>query len=80
MNLRRIINDYTECGTFEIKIKEGKVRIYYYDNVESFSTNKIIIKAGKEIVEILGDNLAIETMFKEFLVINGIIKKVILVH
>ncbi len=80
MNLKRIINDYAECNTFEIKIKDEKISIYYYDDVESFSSNKIIVKKENKIVEILGDNLVIETMFKEFLVIKGTIKKVILVH
>lgn len=80
MNLKKIINDYTECNTFEIKIKEGKLQIYYYDDVESFSSDKIIVKKENNIVEIFGDNLVIETMFKEFLVIKGTIKKVTLVQ
>ena len=63
-----------------IKIKEGKLQIYYYDDVESFSSDKIIVKKENNIVEIFGDNLVIETMFKEFLVIKGTIKKVTLVQ
>jgi len=78
MNIRRLVNDYVECDSFEMIYKDNKLKIYYYDAIDHFSDAKIkIIKANnKYIVE--GNNLAIETMFKEFIIISGKIKKIVL--
>lgn len=80
MNLKKIINDYVECNEFEIKVKDGKVKIYYYDKVENFSNTKITISKKNQLVSIVGNKLIIETMFKEMIVISGDIEKVILGH
>lgn len=79
MNFKRIIDDYIECNNFEIKFKDEKIKIYYYDSIKSITNDKIVVKSSSKIVEVIGDNLAIETMFKEFLIIKGSIKKIILV-
>lgn len=77
VNLKRIINDYVECNEFEIKIVKEKVKIYYYDKIEYFSSKKIIVLKDnfKYIVE--GNNMIIETMFKEMIIITGDIYKII---
>lgn len=77
VNLKRIINDYVECNEFEIKIVKEKVKIYYYDKIEHFSSKKIIVLKDniKYIVE--GNNMIIETMFKEMIIITGDIYKII---
>ena len=76
MNIKKIFGDYVECGEFEIKIIGGKVKVYYHDKIDHFSNDKIIIskKNNKYLIE--GKNLAIETMFKEFIIISGQIKKI----
>ncbi len=79
MNLKRIIDNYIELNDFEIKIKDNKIMLYYYDSIQSITNDKIIIKYSDKIVEVIGNNLAIETMFEDFLIIKGTIKKVILV-
>ncbi len=78
MNIKKIINDYVECNEFEIKIIKNKVKIYYYDKVEHFSNEKIIVLKNNDNYIIEGKNLVIETMFEEILVICGNIKKITL--
>ena len=78
MNIKNIINDYVECNNFEIKIKDGKVKIYYYDTIDHFSNNKIIILKNKENFIIEGENLIIETMFDNLIVVGGKIKKIVM--
>lgn len=80
MNLRNIINDYVECNEFEIKIKDGKVKIYYYDKLENFNDTTVTILKENQIFSIEGKNLVIETMFKELIVVAGNIEKVKLAH
>lgn len=67
-----------ECNEFEIKIIKNKVKIYYYDKVEHFSNEKIIVLKNNDNYIIEGKNLVIETMFEEILVICGNIKKITL--
>ena len=66
-----MLNQYVECNDFEVRVVNGKVRVYYYDLVENFSSKLIIIKHknGKFIIN--GNSLVIETMFPELLIING---------
>lgn len=78
VNIKKIINDYVECNEFEIKIIKNKVKIYYYDKVENFSSEKIIVLKNNDNYIIEGKNLVIETMFEEVLVICGNIKKITL--
>lgn len=78
VNIKKIINDYVECNEFEIKIIKNKVKIYYYDKVEHFSSEKIIVLKNNDNYIIEGKNLVIETMFEEDLVICGNIKKITL--
>ena len=78
VNIKKIINDYVECNEFEIKIIKNKVKIYYYDKVEHFSNEKIIVLKKYDNYIIEGKNLVIETMFEEVLVICGNIKKITL--
>ena len=78
MNIKKIINDYVESNEFEIKIIKNKVKIYYYDKVEHFSSEKIIVLKNNDNYIIEGKNLVIETMFEEVLVICGNIKKITL--
>lgn len=80
MDFKKIINDYVECNEFEIKIKNGKVKIYYYDKLENFSNTKITISKKDQLVSVEGSKLVIETMFKEMLVISGNVEKVVLVR
>lgn len=74
MKIRKIIDDYVECNNFEIKIIDRKVKIYYYDNIERFTSNLIEVSSKNDRFIIKGINLVIETMFKEYMVISGDIK------
>lgn len=71
MNLMRLVNDYTECNKFEIKLDSSKAKIFYYDSIKNFSSNKIIILKNKKDYVIKGKNLVIDTMFTEYLIITG---------
>lgn len=74
MKLKRVIDDYVDCNIFEVKIIDKKVKIYYYDNIESFTSNLIIVSKNEDIIKINGRNLVIETLFPEYMVISGKIK------
>ena len=76
MSLRKVINDYVECNNFEIKITNKKVKVYYYDNIENFTSSKVTISKDNELINIKGMDLVIETMFKEYLVISGKINSI----
>ncbi|MEE0699968.1 MAG: YabP/YqfC family sporulation protein [Bacilli bacterium] len=78
MNIKKIINDYVECNEFEIKIINGKVKIYYYDKIEHFSNSKIIVSKNDQKVSVEGKGLVIETMFEELVVIAGDVSQIIL--
>lgn len=74
MNLRNIIDNYIEVNNFEIKYINNKIKVYYYDEIDNFTSNNIVIKYKDKKINIKGKNLAIETMFKEYLIIGGNIK------
>ncbi len=76
VNIKRIINDYVECNEFEIKIIRGKVKVYYHDKIEHFSSDKIIVSKEGKRYAIEGKNMVIETMFEEMIVISGKINKI----
>ena len=76
MKLRKVIDDYVECNKFEIKIIDKKVKVYYYDSIERFTSSIIVISTGDDLISVKGNNLIIETMFKEYMVISGKIKTV----
>lgn len=78
MNLRTMINQYTECNEFEIKIKNKKIYIYYYDLIEHFNDDKIIISKNNKKLIILGKKLVINSLYKEYLIIIGNINEIIL--
>lgn len=78
MNIKKIINDYVECNEFEIKIINGKVKIYYYDKIEHFSNSKIIVSKGNQKVRVEGNELVIETMFEELIIIAGNVNQIVL--
>lgn len=67
-----------ECDLFEIKIINNKVKVYYYDEIKGFSSNKITIVKKDNTYTIVGKNMVIETMFKEQIVISGEINNIIL--
>ena len=71
MNFMRLVNDYTECNKFEIQLDSSKAKIFYYDSIKNFSSNKIIILKDKKDYVIKGRNLVIDTMFVEYLIITG---------
>ncbi len=74
MNIKKMIDNYVECNTFEIKIINKKVKVYYYGNIESFTSSTIVISKDNDIVKVNGNNLVIETMFEEYVVISGNVK------
>lgn len=78
VNIRKIINDYVECNNFEIKFIGGKVKVYYHDRIEHFSSDAIIVSKDDKKYKIEGKNMVIETMFKEMLVISGNVNKITL--
>lgn len=75
MILKKIVDDFVECNNFEVKIKDRKVRIYYYDKIDSFTSNTIVVSKSEHIIKVKGKNLVIETMFPEYIVISGSIKQ-----
>ncbi len=75
LKLRQLINDFTECNNFEIKIKDNKVTLYYYDKIKNFSTSNVAIITKNKLITIHGNNLVIEQMFLEYVTVKGEILK-----
>ena len=76
MKLSKLINDYVECNNFEIKIDFDKVKIYYYDKIECFSSSKVVVLCKDKKVIINGKKLVVETMFEEYMIISGNINSI----
>lgn len=76
MNIRELIDNYVECNTFEIKFKKRKLYVYYYDNINHFSSDKIELISNKDVFTVLGKKLIIEELYKELLVISGEISNI----
>lgn len=76
MNLRNIINNYSECNLFEIKYHNNKLYIYYYDKVNHFASDKIDVIYNKDKYTVIGKNLIIESINEEEIVIKGNIKSI----
>lgn len=76
MKLKSLINDYMECNNFEIRIINKKIYVYYYDDIKDFNENKICITSYNNEFIVEGKKLVIETLFKEYLIINGNIKTI----
>lgn len=78
VNIKKIINDYVECNEFEIKFINDKVKIYYHDKIEHFSSDMIVVSKNGKKYKVEGKNMVIETMFKEMITISGTINKITL--
>ncbi len=76
MNLKKLINDYVECGNFTIKYCNNKLYIYYYNQINNVTSKNIIITKNNINYSIKGNNLSLDEMFEETLVIKGDIKLV----
>lgn len=76
MNIRKLVDSYVECNEFEIKYKNKKINIYYYDKISHFASDKIVIVKDNSEYIIIGEKLVIETMFEELVVISGYIKEI----
>ena len=76
MKLSKLVNDYVECNNFEIKINFDKVKIYYYDKIECFSSSKVVVLCKDKKVIINGKKLVVETMFEEYMIISGNINSI----
>ena len=59
MNIRKIVDDYIECNSFEIKIKDKKAWFYYYDTVKNFSNTNIEIIKDNNVYKVKGKKLFI---------------------
>ena len=80
MNIKKLIDDYIEINHFEIKYKDKKIKVFYYNKIEIFTSNIIEITSNSEKIKIKGNNLIIETMFKEYLIVGGNIKSIDFVY
>lgn len=77
MNIKGVINNYTECNRFEIKYVNGRVYVYYYKKIENFTNKEITIIADKK-YKIIGNKLIIDELKKEVISISGLIKSIVI--
>lgn len=78
MNIRNAIDNYTETSIFEMLYKNKKLKVSYYDELLNFKDNVITIIKDNNKYVIKGTNLSIESLFKEYLVIKGNIKDIVI--
>lgn len=76
MNINKIINNYTETNNFEINYKNEKLKISYYEDILNFNEKRIDVIGDKKLICVNGNNLIIESLFKEFVIIKGDIKSI----
>ena len=78
LNIRNAIDNYTETSIFEMLYKNKKLKVSYYDELLNFKDNVITIIKDNNKYVIKGTNLSIESLFKEYLVIKGNIKDIVI--
>lgn len=76
MNIRKLIENKITDNTFELVYKNNKITVYGYDKIKTVLDGKIVIEKDKNVIIIKGDNVFIESMFKEYLTISGTLKEV----
>ncbi len=69
--INRYINDIVDANIFEISFKNDKLTIYYYDEIKEFKDDVIIILKNNKKLIIKGKKLRIESLYNEYLTING---------
>lgn len=76
--LSKTINDFVEINNFEMIFINNKLKILYYTDIPVFKDNVIKIKYNGKMIVIKGKKLIIETMYKEYVIVSGIIEQIIL--
>ncbi len=69
--INRYINDIVDANIFEISFKNDKLTVYYYDEIKEFKDDVIIILKNNKKLIIKGKKLRIESLYNEYLTING---------
>ena len=80
MQIKERFDNFLYYDDFELIIKNNKIEISNYKNIENFSKNNIKISSKEKIYEINGNDLSINTLFDDYLLINGNIKSVNLIN
>jgi len=78
VKLMRLVDDFTMTNNFEILFKNNKIKIAYYDELIDFKNDLVIVRINNSKIKIFGKNLRIESMYKEYVLIGGIITKMLL--
>ncbi len=76
MNFANYLDRYLIDKTYTITIKEEKIHIKNYQELEDFSNTQIIIKYEKGKTIIYGENLIVSKMTTDELLITGRIKTI----
>jgi len=80
VQIKERFDNFLYYDDFELIIKNNKIEISNYKNIENFSKNNIKISSKEKIYEINGNDLSINTLFDDYLLINGNIKSVNLIN
>lgn len=75
MNIHKF-NDYLLEKKFNMNITNNYIEILNYLSIDHFDSNLIIIKYLNGIIKIIGNNLIIKRLLKDFIIVKGDIKKI----
>ena len=64
---------------FEFKYKNKKLHVYNYSKIIKLKKEQIVLQYELGNLSINGDNIIIQELFKEYLVISGDIKEILLI-
>ena len=75
MNIHKF-NDYLLEKKFNMNITNNYIEILNYLSIDHFDSNLIKIKYLNGIIKIIGNNLIIKRLLKDFIIVKGDIKKI----
>ena len=75
MNIHKF-NDYLLEKKFNMNITNNYIEILNYLSIDQFDSNLIKIKYLNGIIKIIGNNLIIKRLLKDFIIVKGDIKKI----
>ncbi len=76
MNIKYALENFLYDKDFFISIYSGHVYVYNYDEIETLTNSKIVLKINNFKVNIIGSNLKIEKLNKKELLIEGFINNI----
>ena len=75
--MKNLLSTYLNSEEYRISILQNGIHIMNYQSVIDITENEAILRVGKKLIKIYGQNLRLTCLDKKELLLDGIIKKVL---